>query len=199
MRHSLNKSCYIIYCILENKLIWNFNPNASTVCQEMHLKMPSKCRSFCSNFKAKTHRKEYKGNRHLCSCPPWPWPSGTLRACAGWWARPEVCCRPQWGRSLGRSNPAERSTENTIPLQVICLPVRANYRFVPSQWETALLCNDVSHWLGANLESALPVIRTEQGSVSGFWKTVVYIQLSRYVSHYVQTNKNMKIKFFLTV
>ena len=23
--------------------------------------------------------------------------------------------------------------------------------FVPSQWETALLCNDVSHWLGANL------------------------------------------------
>ena len=25
----------------------------------------------------------------------------------------------------------------------------------PSQWETALHCNDVSHWLGANLESAL--------------------------------------------
>ena len=31
----------------------------------------------------------------------------------------------------------------------------ADYRFAPSQWETALLCNDVSHWLGANLESAL--------------------------------------------
>ena len=28
-------------------------------------------------------------------------------------------------------------------------------RFVPSQWEAALLCNDVSHWLGASLESAL--------------------------------------------
>ena len=28
-------------------------------------------------------------------------------------------------------------------------------RFAPSQWETALLCNDVSHWLGANQESAL--------------------------------------------
>ena len=26
---------------------------------------------------------------------------------------------------------------------------------MPSQWETPLLCNDVSHWLGANLESAL--------------------------------------------
>ena len=26
---------------------------------------------------------------------------------------------------------------------------------MPSEWETALLCNDVSHWLGANLDSAL--------------------------------------------
>ena len=33
--------------------------------------------------------------------------------------------------------------------------IRADSRFAPGQWETALLCNDVSHWLGANLESAL--------------------------------------------
>ena len=32
---------------------------------------------------------------------------------------------------------------------------RADSRFAPSQWETALLCNAVSHWLGTNLESAL--------------------------------------------
>ena len=32
---------------------------------------------------------------------------------------------------------------------------RADSRFAPSQWKTALLCNDVSHWLGAHLESAL--------------------------------------------
>ena len=32
---------------------------------------------------------------------------------------------------------------------------RADSRFAPSQWETALLCNDVSHWLGTSLESAL--------------------------------------------
>ena len=32
---------------------------------------------------------------------------------------------------------------------------RNDSMFVPSQWETALLCNDVSHWLGANIESAL--------------------------------------------
>ena len=35
-------------------------------------------------------------------------------------------------------------------------PGRADSRFVPSQWETVLLCNDVSHWLGASLESTLP-------------------------------------------
>ena len=32
---------------------------------------------------------------------------------------------------------------------------RADSSFAPSQWETVLLCNDVSHWLGASLESAL--------------------------------------------
>ena len=32
---------------------------------------------------------------------------------------------------------------------------RVDSWFVPSQWEMALLCNDVSHWLGASVESAL--------------------------------------------
>ena len=31
----------------------------------------------------------------------------------------------------------------------------ADSRFAPSQWETALLCNDVSRWLGASLESTM--------------------------------------------
>ena len=36
---------------------------------------------------------------------------------------------------------------------------RAESRFAPSQWETPLLCNDVSHWLGVNLESAILGLR----------------------------------------
>ena len=36
---------------------------------------------------------------------------------------------------------------------------RADSRFAPSQWETVLFCNDVSHWLGASLESALDTYR----------------------------------------
>ena len=33
--------------------------------------------------------------------------------------------------------------------------LRNDSMFTPSQWETSLQSNDVSHWLGANLESAL--------------------------------------------
>ena len=33
--------------------------------------------------------------------------------------------------------------------------IRAESRFAPNQWEMALLCNNVSHWLDASLESAL--------------------------------------------
>ena len=36
--------------------------------------------------------------------------------------------------------------------------IKADSRFASSQWEAALLCNDVSHWLGAYLESALCIL-----------------------------------------
>ena len=39
----------------------------------------------------------------------------------------------------------------------------ADFTFAPSQWKTALQSNAVSHWLGANLESALlSILRSEQ-------------------------------------
>ena len=34
-------------------------------------------------------------------------------------------------------------------------PFWAHSRFAPRKWETVLLRNDISHWLGASLESAL--------------------------------------------
>ena len=37
---------------------------------------------------------------------------------------------------------------------------RADSRVVPSQWETSLQCNAVSHWLGATLESVLKWTKT---------------------------------------
>ena len=36
--------------------------------------------------------------------------------------------------------------------------LRADTRFAPSQWETGLLCNGISHWLGASLESELCLV-----------------------------------------
>ena len=39
-------------------------------------------------------------------------------------------------------------------------PPRADSRLAPSQWETLLQSNAVSHWLGAKLESALPTHMT---------------------------------------
>ena len=35
---------------------------------------------------------------------------------------------------------------------------RDDSRFAPSQWETASLCNDVSRWLGASLDSTLQLL-----------------------------------------
>ena len=53
-----------------------------------------------------------------------------------------------------------------VGLNVMRWNFRADFRFTPSQWETSLQSNAVSHWLGASLKSALnfgPSI-TNQGS-----------------------------------
>ena len=42
-------------------------------------------------------------------------------------------------------------------MQVTAQLCKAYSRLVPSQWEMSLQSNAVSHWLGANLESALTV------------------------------------------
>ena len=49
---------------------------------------------------------------------------------------------------------------------------RADSRFAPSQWETSLQSNAVSHWLGSSLESALLCICA---SVKVWQKTVIFV------------------------
>ena len=46
-------------------------------------------------------------------------------------------------------------TGNSHHLQTTGWYLRVDSRLAPSQWETSLQSNAVSHWLGANLESAL--------------------------------------------
>ena len=44
----------------------------------------------------------------------------------------------------------------------------ADYRLAPGQWETSLQSNAVSHWLGANLESALISFVNQDRTTSHF-------------------------------
>ena len=63
------------------------------------------------------------------------------------------------GRADGRVTQGARqgnSQHKTLNMHAFFSYVsRAGSRFAPSQWETPLLCNDVSHWLDGSLESAL--------------------------------------------
>ena len=63
-----------------------------------------------------------------------------------------------------------------MPLHNIC---STDSRFAPSQWETVILCNDVSHWLGANICShcSLMPLQNKCGADSRFapsqWETAL--------------------------
>ena len=53
---------------------------------------------------------------------------------------------------------SSRSSQSVLkyPTNLELTPyIRADSRFASSKWETTILCNDISHLLGASLESAL--------------------------------------------
>ena len=79
-----------------------------------------------------------------------------------WWPRSPMwydITRQQWVNIKIHFEMQQQSfTERHTPLVgLITTPYvsRTDSRFAPSQWETALLCNAISHWLGANLKSSL--------------------------------------------
>ena len=68
-----------------------------------------------------------------------------------------------WTNSPGTKLQQTRTKCERCPWSAACIVwclvlriyFKADSRFAPSQWETVLLCNDVSHCLGASLESTL--------------------------------------------
>ena len=85
----------------------------------------------------------------------------------GWWFETPSC--PLWrhrnGTAICASTRSLDAWKNESLCEELCVRAcdmqcaarivfRADSRFAPRQWETALLCNDVSHWLGASLKSA---------------------------------------------
>ena len=73
--------------------------------------------------------------------------------------------------------------------------LRADSRFVPSQWETTLLCNGVSHWLGTSLESAL---QTDLVSNS-LYRTVAWIPVEKLLSSKCYRASMIKITLVQTI
>ena len=72
--------------------------------------------------------------------------------------------------------------------------IRDDSRLAPSQWETSLQSNVVSHWLGANLESALQNASAVAAHVlpnNETWNYHGHMKLPKIARiHQVNTNKN---------
>ena len=75
-----------------------------------------------------------------------------------------LLCQPKHKRPCRcqRWTHPERNEQNTFSLHFMTHNLtllessyRADSRFVPSQWETASLCNNISHWLGTSPEATL--------------------------------------------
>ena len=67
---------------------------------------------------------------------------------------------------------------------------RADCRFASSQWETALLCNDVSHWRGASLESSLEACfikpfnsKSTQHTFCAYYKQIIFVWSQQTLVH----------------
>ena len=70
------------------------------------------------------------------------------------WIRLKILFAKRWPFCLGLNVLIVRASAGRLMNKFECHILRADSRFAPSQWETALLCNNASHWLGASLESA---------------------------------------------
>ena len=74
-----------------------------------------------------------------------------LLDCTSCWKKQSSC---QWlDISWHSSDVTVMSYQRSLEIHSWC---RADSRLAPSQWETSLQSNAISHWLGANLESAMP-------------------------------------------
>ena len=75
----------------------------------------------------------------------------------------------RWRHHVKRSN--NKRNRNSLLLSISSIQGRntdqSDSKFVPSQWETALLGKEVSHWLGVSLETALYISAYNQRPFSG--------------------------------
>ena len=98
------------------------------------------------------------------------------------------------GLTITAQRPLHRETQLTVTLTILqCLKIsfRADSRFAPSQWEMALLSNDVSHWLGANLGSG-----ADSRFAPSQWEMAL---LSNDISHWLGANLESALSLFQNI
>ena len=105
------------------------------------------------------------------------------------------------GRGHGNMPYTINSWDIVVENNMILNIIRADSRFAPSQWDKALLYNDVSHWLGANLESAQIVLKMKKKlklcSDHKLAKTCYGVSFSEFFGEKIQWHiKSMYTVFF---
>ena len=136
------------------------------------------------------------GQWSACSTVCWDWQQGNIKG-------PRFCPFVRgiyrWTMDSPRKGTVAQKMfafDDIIMQAGVCLYLsfhsssRADSRFAPSQWEMMLLCNDVSHWLGANLESALIISGNHPSSLT-HWSLgdEVFYKLQYHCSNWVLTVK----------
>ena len=83
----------------------------------------------------------------------------------------------------------------TANITYVCFIIsRADSMFVPSQWGTLLLCDNVSHWLGASLQSALSRdinFKHHIGPDTNIWSHTVICMILRHSQLLLRTEPRM--------
>ena len=101
---------------------------------------------------------------HWTSSPQCPFCNTNAHTCAHFCYRMVQCVIWNWSiarfvqRVYCRSSSVRMWAYLLMARFMPCIYIRADSGVAPTQWETALLCNDVSNWLGATLESALHIV-----------------------------------------
>ena len=95
------------------------------------------------------------GLTHWGRPSPYAWRESASPACPGIAMWPPHSQHVSGERRHMATKPLEPHTMTYPQISYIPICCRADSRVAPSQWETVLLCNNVSHCLGASLESAL--------------------------------------------
>ena len=80
--------------------------------------------------------------------------------------------------------------------------IRDQPRYAPSQWETALHCNDISHWLGAYLDWSLYHVNIWLDILNHIWPQVIkctmpaLVILRQYHYQFLGENEKMLETYF---